>query len=166
MPKKSARASWVSPIPDAPITLGLRVPACAKDFYAICNGKMHRGTPGTYLTLERIWRKGDTLTVAFDIPLVCHPAPHGDNRAGDHFCAFTYGAILLARDNRYDTDPLAPITSTAVTDYRVMPSDCGGYLRAEIQTERELLTLIDYASAGNTWRESALFASWIPTKEG
>ena len=150
---------------DVPLTLGLRVPAFAEDFYAICDGKMHRGKPGTYLTLERIWRKGDTLTVAFDIPLVCHPAPHGDNRAGDHFCAFTYGAILLSRDNRYDADPLAPIASTTVTDYRVMPSDCGGYLRAEVQTERQTLTLIDYASAGNTWSENALFASWIPTKE-
>ena len=94
-----------------------------------------------------------------------HPAPHGDNRAGDNFCAFTYGAILLSRDNRYDADPLAPIASTTVTDYRVMPSDCGGYLRAEVQTERQTLTLIDYASAGNTWSENALFASWIPTKE-
>jgi hypothetical protein len=44
-----------------------------------------------------------------------------------------------------------------------MPSDCGGYLKAEVQTERELLTLIDYASAGNAWSEDALFASWIPT---
>ena len=66
------------------------------------------------------------------------------------------------RDNRYDAEPLAPIGSTTVTDYRVMPSDCGGYLKAEIQTERETLTLIDYASAGNTWQENAIFASWIP----
>ncbi|MBQ1232295.1 MAG: glycoside hydrolase family 127 protein, partial [Clostridia bacterium] len=148
---------------DAPMTLGLRVPAFAKDFYAICDGKLLPGQPGTYLELDRVWHKGDTVTVAFDIPLVCHPAPKGDNRAGDNFCAFTYGAILLSRDNRYDADPLAPIGSTTVTDYRVMPSDCGGYLKAEVQTERELLTLIDYASAGNEWKEDALFASWIPT---
>lgn len=147
----------------APMTLGLRVPGFAKDFYAICDGKLLPGQPGTYLQIERTWRKGDTVTVAFDIPLICHPAPHGDNRLGDHFAAFTYGAILLARDNRYDADPLAPIGSTTVTDYRVMPSDCGGYLKAEIQTERELLTLIDYASAGNTWQEDAAFAAWIPT---
>lgn len=148
---------------DAPMTLGLRVPAFAKDFYAICDGKMLPGQPGTYLEIERVWHAGDTVTVAFDIPLVCHPAPKGDNRAGDNFAAFTYGAILLSRDNRYDADPLTPIESTTVTDYRVMPSDCGGYLKAEVQTERELLTLIDYASAGNAWSEDALFASWIPT---
>lgn len=148
---------------DAPMTLGLRVPAFAEEYYAICDGKMHRGTPGTYLELERVWRTGDTLTVAFDIPLICHPAPHGDNPAGDHFCAFTYGSILLTRDSRYSPDPFSPIASTAITDYRIMPSDCGGYLQAEIQTERELLTLIDYASAGNTWEKDATFASWIPT---
>ncbi len=146
----------------APMTLLLRVPGFAEDFFAICDGEMHAGTPGTYLPLARLWQKGDKITVAFDIPLVCHPAPHGDNSAGDHFCAFTYGAILLSRDNRYDPDPLAPIQSTTVTDYRVMPSDCGGYLRAEVQTERELLTLIDYASAGNDWSDSSLFVCWIP----
>ena len=148
---------------DSPMTLGLRVPGFAEDFYAICDGNLYAGTPGTYLPLKRVWNVGDTVTVAFDIPLICHPAPHGDNRAGDNFCAFTYGAILLARDNRYDPDPLSPIQSTTLTDYRVMPSDCGGYLRAEVQTERELLTLIDYASAGNDWKDSSLFASWIPT---
>ena len=149
----------------APMTLGLRVPGFAQDFFAICDGQMHAGTPGTYLPLTRTWCMGDEVTVAFDIPLVCHPAPHGDNRAGDNFCAFTYGAILLARDNRYDPDPLSPIASTSVTNHRIMPSDCGGYLRAEIQTEREILTMIDYASAGNDWSENALFACWIPTKQ-
>lgn len=144
------------------MTLGLRVPGFAKDFYTICNGVPVFGTPGTYLPLERIWRTGDEITVAFDIPLVCHPAPHGDNREGDDFCAFTYGAILLARDKRDTPDPLCPIHSTKVNEYRIMPSVYGGYLRAEVQTERELLTLIDYASAGNDWQEQSGFASWIP----
>ena len=146
-----------------PMTLGLRVPGFATDFFAICAGIPLSGQPGSYLELTRAWSVGDEVTVAFDIPLVCHPAPHGDNRAGDDFCAFTYGAILLSRDNRYTPDPLCPIGSTSVTDYRIMPSDCQGYLRAEVQTEKECLTLIDYASAGNTWKEGASFACWIPT---
>ena len=150
---------------DTPMTLSLRVPAFASDFYAICNGNLIPGTPGTYLPLTRVWHEGDEITVAFDIPLVCHPAPHGDNRAGDKFCAFTYGSILLARDNRYDPEPLAAIKSTSVTDWRISPSDCGGFLRAEVQTESETLTLIDYASAGNDWSEHSAFASWIPTKQ-
>ena len=147
----------------SPMSIGLRVPGFANDFCAICQGQPMFGQPGTYLTLQRVWKTGDEITVAFDIPLICHPAPHGDNPAGDHFCAFTYGSILLARDSRLEPDPLSPIASTTVTDYRIMPSGCGGYLQAEIQTERELLTLIDYASAGNTWETDATFASWIPT---
>ena len=147
----------------SPMSLGLRVPGFARDFCAICQGQPTFGQPGTYLTLQRVWKTGDEITVAFDIPLICHPAPHGDNPAGDPFCAFTYGSILLARDSRLEPDPLSPIASTTVTDYRIMPSGCGGYLQAEIQTEQELLTLIDYASAGNTWETDATFASWIPT---
>ena len=150
---------------DDPLTLGLRVPGFAVDFYAICDGNLLPGIPGTYLEIERTWRKGDTVTVAFDIPLICHPAPHGDNRLGDNFAAFTYGSILLSRDNRYTADPLAPIQSTTVTDYRVMPSDVGGYLKMELTTEREELTLIDYASAGNEWHEDSLFASWLPLEQ-
>ena len=149
----------------APFSIGLRVPGFAEEFYAICQGELHRGTPGTYLSLSRTWQAGDAITVAFDLPLVSHRAPHGDNPLGDDFRAFTYGSILLARDGRDTPDPLAPISDTDVTEYRIMPSDRGGYLRAEVQTERELLTLVDYASAGNDWGEHSHFAAWIPTKE-
>ena len=118
---------------------------------------------GTYLRLCGNITEGDEWLICFDIPLVKHPAPHGSNRAGDNFVAFTYGSVLLARDGRDGVAPLTPITNGEVTDWRIAPSERGGFLTAFVTVGNTELKLIDYMTAGNDWQGTE-FASWIPTK--
>jgi hypothetical protein len=120
-----------------------------------------RGYAGSYLNLGIHVAQGFEWLICFDIPLVKHPAPHGSNRAGDHFVAFTYGSILLARDARDGVDPLIPIPNAEITDYRVAPSERGGFLTAYVTVGDTELKLIDYMSAGNDWQNTR-FASWLP----
>jgi hypothetical protein len=75
--------------------------------------------------------------------------------------AFTYGSILLARDARDGVDPLIPIPNAEITDYRVAPSERGGFLTAYVTVGDTELKLIDYMSAGNDWQNTR-FASWLP----
>ena len=122
---------------------------------------MVTGEAGTYLRLAGNITEGEEWLICFDIPLVKHPAPHGSDRAGDNFVAFTYGSILLARDGRDGIDPLTPISDGEITDYRVTPSERGGFLTAYVTVGGTELKLIDYMSAGNDWQNTR-FASWLP----
>lgn len=146
-------------------TLSLRVPGFASQFCvesAKDPARVLTGEPGTYVDLTDP-RAGDEFLITFAIPLVRHEAPHGSNRAGDDFAAFTYGSLLLARDSRDSIDPLLPIPDAPVESYRILPSERKGFLKAEIVTGGETLRLVDYMSAGNGW-DGGTFASWLPVR--
>ena len=148
---------------EAPFVISLRVPTFAEGFTVLdASRNMVTGEAGTYLRLAGNITEGDEWLICFDIPLVKHPAPHGSDRAGDNFVAFTYGSILLARDSRDGVDPLTPISDGEITDYRITPSERGGFLTAYVTLNGTELKLIDYMTAGNDWNSTA-FASWLPT---
>ena len=146
--------------------ISLRVPTFAEGFTVLDQARnMVTAEAGTYLRLCGNITEGDEWLICFDIPLVKHPAPHGSDRAGDNFVAFTYGSILLARDAR-DTvadgvDPLTPIQDGEIGNWRVTPSERDGFLTVYVTVGDTELKLIDYMTAGNDWNHTA-FASWLP----
>ena len=149
-----------------PFVISLRVPGFAEDFTVMDAkdpAKSVTGVPGTYVRLSGNVTAGDEWLICFDIPLKRHEAPHGSNRAGDDFAAFTYGSILLARDSRDCADPLAPIPDAPAGDYRIELPERPGFLCARVMVGDEELTLVDYMSAGSAW-DGGTFASWIPVK--
>ena len=149
-------------LPERPFVISLRVPSYAEDFTVMdASRNMVKGEAGTFLRLCGNITEGDEWLICFDIPLVQHPAPHGSNPAGDHFTAFTYGSILLARDSRDGVDPLTPIPVGEIRDYRVMPSERGGYLTVYVTVGDSEIKMVDYMSAGNDWQGTS-FAAWLP----
>lgn len=147
---------------EMPFIISLRVPSFAQDFTVLDAARnMVTAEAGSYLHLCGNITEGDEWLICFDIPLVKHSAPHGSNRAGDNFVAFTYGSILLARDARDGVAPLTSIPDAEVTDYRITPSERGGFLTAYVSVGGTELKLIDYMTAGNDWRGTE-FASWLP----
>lgn len=149
---------------DKPFVISLRVPAFATDF-TVMDARNPKnavtGESGTYLRLCGNITAGDEWLICFDIPLVKHPSPHGSNRAGDRFVAFTYGSILLSRDARDGVPPLTPIGDGEIGDWRVTPSERGGFLTVYATVGDTELKLVDYMSAGSDWNQTE-FASWIP----
>ena len=147
---------------DKTFVISLRVPGFAEDFTVMDRARnMVTAEAGSYLRLCGNITEGDEWLICFDIPLVKHPAPHGSNRAGDDFVAFTYGSILLARDARDGVAPLTSIPDAEVTDYRITTSERGGFLTAFVTVGGTELKLLDYMTAGNDWNETE-FASWFP----
>ena len=151
-------------------TIALRVPGFADHFRVVSSKSGSRecfGKPGTYVKFihqkKDAFQVGEEWDIQFDIPLIKHRAPHGSNRAGDPFVAFTYGSLLLARDQRDGVMPLTPIADKEVESYRIEPSRYGGYVTVYLQTGGEEITLIDYMSAGNDWNGGS-FASWLPIR--
>lgn len=157
-------ASIEGTVPET-FAISLRVPAFAKDFTVFFADDLSRGyregTAGTYLRLVGNLTEGMAWLICFDIPLVKHPAPHGSNRAGDYFIAFTYGSLLLARDSRDGIDPLTPITDGEISDYRIEVPRFGGYVSVSVTLGSQALRLTDYMSAGNAW-DGGSFAAWLP----
>ncbi len=167
--KATLRVVTVEPAASAatPLTIDLRVPGYAADFTVLPHTADKKnpltGVSGTYCRIADKVATGDEYLICFDIPLEKHPAPHGSNRAGDGYVAFTYGSILLARDERDDATVFTPIPDVPVSNWRVEPSQRGGYLTVRLTLGEKTLTLVDYRSAGDDWKGTR-FESWIKTE--
>src|SRR5579859_6656446 len=82
--------------------LRLRIPAWSLQtrFAAVSGGRIeaHSAKPGRYVTLDREWRKGDTVTLEFDMRL---RAVAGEREAAGHVSIYR-GPLLLAFDPHYN----------------------------------------------------------------
>ena len=149
-------------------TLSLRIPSWSERTVVKVNGKKVRSVePGAYLSLERIWKPGDRVELAFDMRCRLLDAPRGSNRAGDSFQALVWGPIVLARDENIDPDYDEPVRVVAGKDRvvrvkRVAPTLASTRLEFEVPTDDGPIRMTDYASV-NGW-EGAHFGTWLPVK--
>lgn len=83
---------------DAPRKLALRFRVPERETgrsFAQVNGESFDATPGTYLTIDREWKDGDTVTLTFDQALRKRILPTTPNS----FC-YMEGPIVMAEDGR------------------------------------------------------------------
>lgn len=164
-------------------TVSLRVPFWCPNFRVQVNGEVAaKGVPGSYAALKRCWKKGDCISVEMELPVRVFDAPHGANRSGDDFIAFMRGPILLARDARTGEAVSKPVSfekvlprpqgmlryGTDCTDeisMELAAADFPCWIQTKVKTDDGEITLIDYRSAGATWKEDSEFYSWIPVKK-
>ena len=149
-------------------TSSLRIPSWSERTVVKVNGKKVRSVePGAYLSLERIWKPGDRVELAFDMRCRLLDAPRGSNRAGDSFQALVWGPIVLARDENIDPDYDEPVRVVAGKDRvvrvkRVAPTLASTRLEFEVPTDDGPIRMTDYASV-NGW-EGAHICTWLPVK--
>ena len=161
---------------EAEFSLNLRIPAFSEQTRVKVNGRVAPGAAqaGSYFTLTRAWKSGDTVEVAFELPVKMH-------RLHDHV-AFTRGPICLARDVRFGDGALddevqaGKITEKDLAEFKVVkrpdPSmfmAVAAVLPTGIHTENpdngmlpSVVQFTDYASAGNLWRPDCRYRVWLP----
>ena len=119
-----------------PLDVRLRIPAWSAKTTVKLNGKSLDGvTAGSYFTISRAWALGDTVEIAFDMPVVAHTLGNVTSVPGafagkdaksvavPHYAAFTRGPVLLARDSRFgDGDLTEPLRRQSVREGAVMSS--------------------------------------------
>jgi DUF1680 family protein len=66
-PVEGSAVLTVNPAQAARFPLYLRVPAWTARFTATAGGKTYQGVAGQFLTIERDWKPGDTVTVDIDM---------------------------------------------------------------------------------------------------
>lgn len=143
-------------------TLSLRIPSFAENSRAWVQGKeIPNVQAGQFLHVARRWQDGDTVRLLLDL----HPRiVYGQENPPTHG-AVLYGALVLARDKRV-SEVGTPVTlgeQVEVTRIPNPPIPCQGMF--EVVSGRERLLMVDYASAGQTWRRDSEMEAWMRLKK-
>ncbi|GEM_PF-3333328 len=160
----------VTPDRNEQFTLRLRIPGWSRATRVLLNGQAHPiPKPGTYLSLNRVWRSGDTIDLTLDMSpriLIGGPPPPDSRTDGsaEGKVAIYRGPLLLAYDARFDNYDPAHLPAVDTTQApRLLPvnSDAPGpLLLLQFATvSGGTITLCDFASAGHS---SALLVSGPP----
>ncbi|MBR3894238.1 MAG: glycoside hydrolase family 127 protein [Clostridia bacterium] len=149
-------------------SLAFRIPAWCKNARIAVNGKWESVDCG-YARLAREWCDGDTVELDLPMPITRVLPPEGAvNR--DVFAAYQRGPIVLAADKRV-TDPDAVLD--VVCDENGTVAEAFAYCneipdhkicREVALSDGSTVRLIDYASAGKTWKEDSRMAAWLRRK--
>ena len=164
-------------------TLRLRIPGWCSGACVQVNGeKLPPPRPGAYCAVAREWSAGDVVELVLPMPVVAH--------VSDHHAAFTRGPVLLARDSRFADGDLAeplytdPRYGGGIADGDVIPlspvrvpSDAmwmafgatlpvGQHYANPEGTIPPFVSFCDFASAGNEWRRSNSYRTWLPIERG
>jgi hypothetical protein len=155
----------VAPSRAVDFTLKLRIPRWSRRTSVRINGQAVKEiTPGTYLTLRRRWKRGDTVTLAFDRSF------HywiGEQECAGKFSVYR-GPLLLAYDRRFndmaphEVPPLVPhgLKGRKVAWRGRLPP----LVLMEVEgADGRKLRLCDFGSAG---AGGSPYRSWLPLAEG
>lgn len=144
--------------------LRLRIPAWSRKTEVWLNGqRISDVTPGTYLTLQREWRSGDTLRLRFDFSL--HAWLGEREQAGK--VSLYRGPILLAYDQRFNAMDPDDVPALSLANLRYAEERKTGALSPLLLlrftgTDGRALRLCDFASAGAA---GTVYRSWLPVRE-
>ncbi len=161
----------VDPAKEKEFSLNLRMPLWSTDTKVTVNGEpVAKPCPGSYLTLNRKWKKGDKIEIAFDMPVKVTEQ--------NNMQAITRGPLVFARDSRFGdgfVDEAAVVASEngIVEDARIVSPD-GSFAWQTIEipvtvganlegTDADRhVKFCDFASAGNSWATDVRYRVWIP----
>ncbi len=141
-----ARVSLAQP---EEFAIRLRVPAFCENTVITVNGeRVDPALANGYVTLDRMWRDGDELSVAADFSL--------RTLSIDGRTAFFYGPLTLARDEAKEEGEVSltePITLADGFAYALEEEQEGECVRLRVERAdgEEPLLLTDYASCGKRW---------------
>jgi len=169
-PREGAVQISVKPEQTETFTISLRIPAWSQQTILTVNGQpQSEMQPGTYAKIRRQWTNSDKVELMLDMRTQIVEAPDGNGQV-----ALKRGPIVLALDDRFtpaqnDTQVVLDRDSTLLTNLKPNPDaaqKAGTWMAFDVpflvNNKRELLTLCDYASAGNQWTKTNRYRTWMP----
>ncbi len=162
----------VNPTNAVSTNIFLRIPSWSSNTTVDINGVAvtETFTPGTYLQLTREWKMGDVIHIKFDMRGRMITVKNGY----EQYKAIVRGPIVLARDSRFGNYNMgAELTNDGkVSAYvQLEPIKLPGAWMAfnysfTTGTGENPVTLevplIDFSSAGNTWKAANRYRVWVP----
>ena len=163
-PRGADVALKVSPARATQFPLLLRIPAWSTRTRVLVNGEVQSGVqPGSYLCLERRWKRGDRVELRFDM------RPHWwvGERECQGLTSLYRGPLLLTYDRRFnDFDP-DDVPSLRAADLRLRPTRWTGpdpapwLLVSCTGSGGRRVQLCDFASAGEA---GSPYRTWLPVR--
>lgn len=169
-PASGAVKVAVSPAEPAEFAVAFRIPVWSAKTSAAVNGEPVKDVkPGAYLTLKRMWKPGDIVTLSFDMA--------GRGELNNHHLAIHRGPLTLCRDTRFaDGNVLGVVEPAGRGLFDLKPAKplpgcwLAFTLPMRLGVNREIpagqayseIHLCDFASAGNTWGPDSLYCTWLP----
>jgi DUF1680 family protein len=144
--------------------LQFRKPYWATMFTLAINGKRQDIKAENTIVLDRVWRKGDEIKIAFDMPLVVLDG--GKSYPGQ--VAFQRGPQVLAFDEKLNGFAANGVTvdakSSAKKSSAVLPQNWIGGEAFEVRGEKDnaekSIILVPYADASQT---GGVISTWLKT---
>ena len=171
----SGAISMVLEIPKAEeMTVRIRVPEWSISTTLTVNGETVEGAvAGQYTAIHRKWNNGDVINLILDM------RGRVINQKGQpEYFAIVRGPVVLSRDARLpglnvdafvspvaDKDGYINLEPVAQKDPNIWMQYKALFIPesyAEAGSQPVVLTLCDYASAGNTYNENSRFRTWFP----
>lgn len=174
-------------------TLKVRNPEWSETTKITVNGENVTVTDG-YIVIDRVWNDGDVVELELDMRTkAIYPIPYGqqitmskallngsfyvipvydvEDPMAKHHIALRRGPVVLAQDNRLGYSVDDPVTikvengfvDTEVVTDKTAPFDTILEVKVPLD-DGSKMTLVDYSSAGRTWRDDSKMAAWILTK--
>ncbi|MBQ7573224.1 MAG: glycoside hydrolase family 127 protein [Clostridia bacterium] len=149
-------------------SLNLRVPYFADNYSVTLNNDIiNTENNNGVITISREWHKNDVITLDLNMNFRTVRAPKNpDDKAGKNHIAFMYGPLVLARDERLEN--AGGVVSIPQITPEFIPEQFDEAMMAckSVKIGDRKIKLIDYASAGRTWRRNSQFEVWIRTNGG
>ena len=144
--------------------MGLWIPSFAEGSKVFVNGEEQTGVrAGAFLRLNRRWKTGDLIRLDLSFgPRLVYGMENPEDPGSDAHAAVLYGPLTLARDQRLgETGTCISPGNGEVSARRLesvkIPCQCG----FEVDLGGEKLLMVDYASAGKTWRRDSQTEVWM-----
>ena len=171
-PKNGKIKIRVETLGECKFSLSLRIPAWSLQTALSVNGIPVDVLPGSYAKIEKTWKNGDEILLELDMRTRIIRASEIDPQASaDAIChlALQRGPVMLARDTALGEDIKEAVSIKDENGYaKLTPSQTADFPTEQeykVKTKDGEITVIDYASAGQSWDPDLPVTVWIKTNE-
>lgn len=160
----------VNPKKASHFSINVRIPSWSKVTTLMVNDEpIGDVKAGEYKSITRLWKAGDEINVTFDM--------RGRLFENNFHATIMRGPVVLARDSRFDDGDVDEagivVSKDGYVDLIETPSKTEGIWMSfttkmikgtnlEQNGGEEVISLCDYASAGDEWKQSSRYRVWLP----
>ena len=170
-PKCGDVAITVESSAETSFALRLRIPKWSHETALAVNGESLQTEAGTYAVIDRAWKNGDTVRLSMDMRAeIIHARDIDPDANADAIChlAIRRGPVMLARDAALGENITAGVTVAEENGYAILtPTEITAFPAEQaylVEADGTPFTVVDYASAGQSWDPNLPLTVWITTK--